>query len=154
MGSINSYLVFFYRSTYLDQCPTQRAANYASLAKELRPPNPSPPSIPCPPQDAKQAQVDAWNEVAYKIYRDHQAMCFRNSESIFMVFDVVVINIIFVECGRKFEPDRLPAHMRGCHATGNFSYGHRPEDSVFGEQKQQPTPAKKTEKIPAFKPSK
>ena len=99
------------------QCPPQRKANYQSLAKRNRPPEPQPPSIPVPGKHAKQSEVNEWNEVAYKIFRDHMAMCFQ--------------------CGRKFSPDRLPVHMRGCHATGHFSYDDIKNDSGSSQSSQQ-----------------
>jgi Ca2+-binding EF-hand superfamily protein len=94
---------------HIKQCPAQRKLNYkCALPKELRPPMPNPPSTPCPPLEATQAQIDAWNKDAFKIYLDHLAMCFQ--------------------CGKRFEPDRLEAHRRGCHATGRFSYAKPPPD--------------------------
>jgi len=55
---------------------------------------PKPPSRPVPTSTASLAEIRAYNEEALGIYNAHQAKC--------------------PECGRGFEPDRLPVHMRGC----------------------------------------
>jgi hypothetical protein len=73
-----------------------------------------------PNKRATQSEVNRWNEAAYKIYRDHMAMCPR--------------------CGRKFEPDRLSSHLRGCHATGHFKYGASGDSKQSSHTSSQPKP--------------
>jgi hypothetical protein len=79
---------------HLANCPTQRQANYRDLPAELRPAMPKPPALSLPTNDSKQAEIEKYNAEAMTIYRDAMASC--------------------PQCGRKFEPDRLPPHMRGC----------------------------------------
>ncbi|KAK2945857.1 putative Zinc finger protein [Blattamonas nauphoetae] len=79
------------------QCKEKFLREQERLPPGERKPLPEPPkSLPGPGAGGKltQAQIDAQNDAAYETYKDNLAQC--------------------PNCGRKFNPDRLPIHLKSC----------------------------------------
>jgi hypothetical protein len=83
------------------QCLPQRRIYYGQLPRHLRPGNPPSPSLHIPSDKSTLDHIRAFNEQSGSIYREYMAVC--------------------IKCGRRFEPDRLPVHLRGCREQGNFA---------------------------------
>lgn len=81
---------------HLTQCPVTRKLSLRELPKELRPPVPPAPSVPIPTEDSGKEAYAAYNREAQEIFRDHMPCC------------------PFPGCGRKFAPESIQKHMRGC----------------------------------------
>ncbi len=79
---------------HLKTCPDTRKAFWKILPENLRKPVPQSPNLAIPTKESSLNQIQEWNEIAEKIYREYMAQC--------------------PNCNRRFEPDRLLVHMNHC----------------------------------------
>ena len=77
-------------------CKIKRRLIYKEVSEDLRPPFPKPPESPMPSDEASRCDFKKFNDEAHGIYKEAMCQCPNDG------------------CGRRFEPDRIGVHMRGC----------------------------------------
>lgn len=87
----------FSLATHIQGCPLKRKMFFRDIPAEVRPTVPDPPDMPIPGEHDSKSIYEAFNTVAKASYESCMCVCPHKG------------------CGRRFEPDRIEIHMRGCN---------------------------------------